>query len=489
MFADKIWPIISLLLYIFNFVVAIYISLQLIYHKRDPLTTLSWTIVLLFLPFVGLVFYFIFGRNLRKTHIFTRKGIKEERIKKQISTQQINAFTSGDTRLIPELLSDMSKLVLLNLNNGKNVLTTHNRVRCFFNGKDALEAMFASADRAKEHIHLQSYIVDNDAQGTHWKNLLMRKAQEGVKVRVIYDAFGCLHLPKSFLSDLRHAGVKIEAFSPVHFPFFSSRVNYRNHRKLLIVDGTTGYLGGVNIADRYYNGGDFCTWRDAHIQITGEAVDHLQSSFLMDWQFITERSIEKRSDLYMAANKKVDDVCYMQIISSGPDSNWAGIMQSFLTAINQAQKTIKVVTPYFIPTESLLEALRIAALGGIDVKILIPEKSDSKFTHWCTLSYISELLDAGVKVYLFKKGFIHSKFMCIDNKFCLIGSANFDNRSFNHNFEIGAMIYNPDITAIFEEQFINDTVHSYLVNPRSWNQRSRNCKIKEAVGRLLSPLL
>jgi cardiolipin synthase len=261
------------------------------------------------------------------------------------------------------------------------------------------------------------------------------------------------------------------------------------------VDGVFGFLGGVNIADRYYNGGNYPEWRDSHIKMTGESVAALQSSFLLDRYFIINQQFKKRKKYYPIPIQESLDLnigvkrVYSQIITSGPDSDWASIMQCYFSAITSAKRHIYIVTPYFTPNESLLNAIKIASLGGVEVSLMLPEKSDTNVAHWSTMSYATELLEAGVKVYLFGKGFNHSKIISIDSEFCIIGSANMDNRSLEHNFEITAIIYNNEMAQKLENQFIKDTERCKSLASSKWAKRSVKNQIKESFARLLSPLI
>ena len=486
MFWIHTWPWLALL-YTFYIVVALYVCAQLVYHKHDPVKTLSWTVILLFLPFAGLIIYLYFGQNWRKSKIYNRKGLRDERIKKVISAQQIAQFEVLQGSL-PKEIARQLRLIKLNLNNNKSILTTYNAITPYFTGKNALNAMMDSVNDAKHHIHLQSYIIENDAIGTLWKDALIRKALQGVKVRVIYDDVGSWRLPRHYIDKLTAAGIEVESFASVRYPWFTSKINYRNHRKILVVDGKVGYMGGVNIADRYFSGGDYNIWRDTHIKIEGEAVPDLQSSFLLDWYFITQKNISDRKD-YFPTLSLPSQICYTQIITSGPDSDFANIMQSYFTAITQAKKHLYIITPYFTPNETILNAIKVASLSGVDVRIMLPEKSDTTIAHLSSRSYFTELLEAGVKIHLFHKGFNHSKVISIDGNFCIIGSANMDNRSFEHNFEISTLVYNQETTRQIDEQFISDLQDCTQLTLRKWEKRSRKEKISEALARLFGPML
>ena len=479
------WPLLAL--YLFYLAVALYVCAQMVYRKRDPIKAISWTIVLLFLPFAGLIIYLYFGQNYRKNKLYSRKGVRDERIKKVISAQQIAHFET-QRGLLPKEIAKQQRLIKLNLNNNKSILTIRNQITVYDKGKEALDAMLQSIRQARHHVHLQTYIIENDAIGTLWQQTLMQKAAQGVQVRLIYDDVGSWRLPKHFVQKLQAAGVETAPFAVVKFPWFTSKINYRNHRKILVVDGQVGYMGGVNIADRYYSGGDWILWRDTHIRIEGEAVANLQSSFYLDWYFIKGKNISGRLSFYPKPTIEAP-VCYTQIITSGPDSDYANIMQSYFTAITQAKRHIYIVTPYFTPNETILNAIKIASLSGVDVHIMMPEKSDTKIAHLSSRSYYTELMEARVKIYLFRKGFNHSKVVSIDGNFCIIGSANMDNRSFEHNFEISALAYNETLTAQVEAQFRSDLKNCSLLQLRTWEKRPKREKIAEAFARLFSPLL
>lgn len=488
------WEYISLILYIIYLVLAIYASGVIIYQKSDPVKSLSWIIVILLLPYIGLVLYLLFGQNFRKSKLFNRKGVRDERVRRIIANKQLKQIKS-DSTFLPQSLRKFEKLINLNLKSSRSILGVNTSIELYFTGKDALEAMYESIEKATKHIHLQSYIIEDDTIGNRFKNILIKKAKEGVEVRVIYDDVGCWGLSSEYKNDMLLNGVELLSFSPARFITPISKVNYRNHRKILVIDGLIGFLGGVNLADRYYSGGNFQEWRDTHMKLSGESVAALQSSFLLDRYFIMNQQFKRRKKYYPIPVKEDFDIensnehIYSQIITSGPDSDWAGIMQCYFTAITYAKKEIFIVTPYFTPNESILNAMKTAAMGGVEVSLMLSEKSDTSIAHWCTMSYATELLEAGVKVYLFKKGFIHSKVISIDGDFCIIGSANMDNRSLEHNFEITAIIYNSKFAKEVEEQFRKDQTECRTLASSKWARRSVKNQMKEALARLLSPLI
>lgn len=492
---SEFWQLFTMVLYLLNLVLAIYVSITLILKKQDPVKTLSWVLVIIMLPYVGLILYILFGRNFRKEKIFNRKGAADLRVRQEISRDMLRQIVKEGN--LPESLEPFRKLIVHNLQTSYSLLTTNNEIDIYFSGKDALISMYDAILNAKEHIHLQSYIIVNDQTGDKFKELLIKKAKEGLEVRVMYDSVGCWALPDSYVEEMKNEGIEIMEFSKTRFLFPTTKINYRNHRKILVVDGKIGFLGGVNIADRYFNGGPFEEWRDTHLMIKGEAVYSLQASFLLDRFFMIHKNLGKRKKYYpdfsvfQADNTNIEssNPYFTQIISSGPDSDWSAIMQCYFLAITQAKRNIYIVTPYFTPSESILNAIKITSLSGVEISIMLPERSDTMLTHWGTMSYISELLEANVKIYLFKRGFNHSKVISIDGEFCIVGSANMDNRSFEHNFEITSVIYNKECTRIIEKQFNKDKQRCHIITQSKWKNRSTGHKIKESIARLGSPLL
>jgi cardiolipin synthase len=308
-----------------------------------------------------------------------------------------------------------------------------------------------------------------------------------VEVRLIYDDVGCWGLSSKYLQRLSDAGVQIHNFLPVVFPWLSSKVNYRNHRKIIVVDGKYGFTGGINIAQRYISGTEWGPWRDTHLMLEGDSVTSLQVIFLTDWYFVSGQRLTDRKKYFYESD--IREQALVQIATSGPDSDWASILQAFFAAITRAEKHIYISTPYFIPPESLLTAIKVAALSGIDVRIILPARSDSKVALWATRSYISELLDAKVKVYLYQAGFNHSKVLMIDGQFCSVGTANMDIRSFEDNFEISAIIYDTQLTETLEKTFFDDLKNCTQVEPEQWSNRPLFKTLGESFARLFSPLL
>lgn len=488
-----VWQILSAVLYIMNLALAVYAASEMIMRRQDPVKTLSWVVVLILLPYIGLVFFFFFGMHYRKKRLYTFKGDADYRLRKEISAQQAQIMREN-----PQILGELApyrKMIFQNLRNGYTQVENNSSIDFYFTGREALDAMYSAIEGASSHIHLQSYIFEDDKTGGRFATLLMRKASEGVEVRVIYDGLGSMHLKKDFVAKMEAAGIEMLCFAKITLPLPTAKLNYRNHRKILVVDGKTGFLGGVNIADRYYYGNELGEWHDTHMKIAGESVFSMQTSFLLDRYFILNRKIRRKKKYYpqielgRPGEQPHEREIATQTLSCGPDSNWATIMQCFFSAINLASRHIYIVSPYFTPNESILNAIKVAALGNIDVRLMLPEKSDTKLAHFSTMSYVGELLEAGVKIYFFKKGFNHSKVMCVDGEFSIVGSANMDMRSFEHNFEILSVIYDKESTSVVETQFLKDIRECREITPAKWSRRGRRQRVAESIARLCSPLL
>lgn len=455
-----------------------------IHERRDPVRALSWIAVIMLLPFIGVGLFLFFGQDYRKQKIFNRKEIKDLKEFEQLSYKQLKIIDSYNN---PDVVANRQIITLL-LNNNKSLLTTNNNLEVLIDGRQTFDELIKALEGAEKSIHIEYYIFEEDGIGSQIAEILRAKARSGVEVRFIFDDVGSWDLSHKFIRSMREAGVEIHCFMPVVFPWFTSKINYRNHRKIVVIDSIIGFTGGLNVADRYIHGTRHGVWRDTHLRIEGDAAHLLQLTFLTDWYFATGLQLRDHSK-YLLPTEADRGNTAVQIATSGPDSDWATIMQAYFSAINKATDHIYISTPYFMPGESLLTALKVAALSGIDVRIMIPSRSDSKIVYWASRSYISELLDAKIKVYLYTKGFNHSKIITIDNHFSSIGTANMDNRSFEDNFEVTAMIYDHSITNTLEQQFLVDLQDSIPLQRRQWSKRSRSEQLKESVARLFSPLL
>jgi cardiolipin synthase A/B len=475
---------ISLILLAIYGITVLSTATMVVREKRDPIKTSTWVLILLLLPIAGLVFYIFFGQYHRKEKIFNRKGLRDLVQIENLSRMQIVKLHK---QKFSRKITDNLNIITLLLNNSKALLTEFNEVEILQDGKGAFDSIIDVLNSAKSTIHIEFYIICDDKIGNRIKDILIKKAKEGIEVRLVFDDVGSWSLPKKYIKSLKDAGVGVYPFMEVKFPLFTSKVNYRNHRKIIVVDGIIGFVGGMNIADRYLEGNkELGPWRDTMIKLKGEAVNSLQVIFLVDWYFVTGQDI---SDQYRYFPEQVINTYHpIQITACGPDSDWASIMQAFFFAITKARHHIYIASPYFVPNESILTALKTASLSGVDVKIMLPGKSDSTVVYWSSLSYVSELLDAGIKVYLYQNGFNHSKILMIDGSFSSVGSANMDNRSFEDNFEIAAIIYDEEITSLLEKSFLNDISTSKQVIDEEWSLRSKKYNLKESISRLFSPL-
>jgi len=480
---EGIWAVLA---YVLLFVFVAFPLIIILLDNRSPVKTISWILVLVLLPFVGILLYIYFGRNYRKMKIFTRKELIDAESfrlisqKYEIDINKINEFASRK-------ICSKHNLMKLLYNNSKASLTINNQVVVMNSGKDTFDQIIQSIKAARHHIHLEYYIIEDDLIGNIIKNLLIEKASEGIEVRLIYDDVGSWSLSKDFLKELSAGGVQVFSFMPVRSYRFANKINYRNHRKIIVVDSEIGFVGGINIADRYLHGRNYSGfWRDTHLMIQGDAVLSLQVIFAMDWYFMS--GVLLQDDRYFS-RFPVEGNVMLQIAASGPDSDWSSVMQTYYAAIATATRYVYISTPYFLPNEGIMLALRAASLSGIEIKILLPDQNDSYFTNWGSRSYLSELLEAGIEVYFYTKGFTHSKLMMVDDVFCTVGTSNMDVRSFDQNFEVNALIYDTLTTSKLKKAFFEDLKHSYSLTMEKHKSRSTYDKLRESVARLFSPVL
>lgn len=447
-------------------------------ENRNPVKSLAWITVLLMVPVFGVVLYIFFGRSLKNTRMITRRN--RRRLRKKES------FRSVDVSKLTLSTASRQQIKMAKTITG-SIYYPGNKVEIFTDGHSKFDALIADMESAKEYIHLQYYIFTDDNTGTRVAETLMRKAREGVKVRVIYDHIGSINTKSKFFRRMTEAGVAVYPFFRVTFPVFATRINWRNHRKIAIIDGKVGYIGGMNIADRYINGVAYGIWRDTHLRITGPAVGGLQYSFAIDWNFMGQPLLEESADT--STHNEPRFTAGIQMMTSGPTSTWSNIAMVFQKAIANAKRCVFLQTPYFLPTESLLRTLQAVALAKVDVRIMLPAKSDSAILTYASRSYIRECLLSGIKVYLYEGGMLHAKTVLVDDEFVSVGSTNFDFRSFEHNFESNVFIYSQEINRQMREIFLEDLTQCVRISPSEWNKRPRWQKIKESIFRLLSPVL
>jgi cardiolipin synthase len=479
-------------LYLFGLVGVIYTLtivftlIVVILENRSPQKTISWILVLILLPVIGLISYLVFGQSYRKQKMFSLKGLGDLKWL-QILSQDQKGKLEKSKFLKNERIHEKKNVMTLLLNNSKALLTGQNRLKILNDGEETFTEIYKSLRKAKKHIHLEYYIIEDGELASELHEILLERAIAGVEIRIIYDGVGSWKLSQEYINSLREVGVKIHPFLPVRFPILTSRINYRNHRKIIVIDGKTAFVGGLNFADRYKNGiPGIGIWRDTHLKIVGEAASSLQIVFLIDWYFVRQ---EVLLDEKYRPNFKVKEQCLLQIVSSGADSDWASILQAYFSAIASAKQNVYISSPYFMPNGSILMALKTAAMSGIDVRVLIPKKSDSTMTFYGTLSYIGELLEAGVRIYFYNKGFNHSKIMMVDDVISTVGTANMDIRSFEQNFEVNALVYDETVNMELRERFMEDLEQSDEINLETWQKRPKAQKIKESLARIFTPLL
>lgn len=464
----------------------IIISIDILLDNRDSSSTIAWIMVLFLFPGIGIFLYLYIGRNHRKQKTFIKKRREDYIILDNLLREQLSSINYGE--LFKKNFSDTrGKLIPLLLNNTKSPITMNNKVKVLQNGEITFTEMLDAINNAKEHIHMEYFIIKDSHIGRKFQQALIEKAKEGVEVRLIYDAVGSFKLRSSFVTPLRQAGVSVKSFLPVTLPFFGSRLNYRNHRKILVIDGKVGFVGGINIGDEYLGKNKkMGFWRDTHLKLQGEAVYVLQGIFLADWHFVSKENID---DLKYFPSQGYCGEKIVQIASSGPDSYWASIHQAYFSAINSARDRIYITTPYLVPDEGILLALKTAALRGVDVRLLIPIKPDHRTVFWASKSHFEELLEAGVRIYQYGKGFVHGKVFIVDNNFTSIGTANLDIRSFKLNFEVNAFIYDKETNLKMAKDFFEDLRVSNRVILEEYKNRALISKILESIARVFSPIL
>lgn len=480
-----------LLLEVVYVIIMLLVIARVLYDTRSSVKALAYILFIFFVPIVGILFYFSFGINYRKRKMYTKKIVLEEPLRKQIR-ENVNTYSERilDSGLIAENHRNLIKFINRTSN---SPLTANNKVKLLINGEEKFPVLLAALDKAKSHIHLEYYIYENDFTGNSVAEMLIKKSKEGVEVRFMYDDFGSHGLGKAFIERLQDAGVQIVPFYKIRLYALANRLNYRNHRKIIIIDGNVSFVGGINISNKYRNDLDLKNeffWRDTHLMIEGQATLYLQYLFLCDWNFSSAKDLEYNEVYFPPAtqNQIIDDEV-VQIAASGPDSDQPIILYSLLDAISSARNSIYITSPYFIPGESLMDTLLIATQSGLDVKILIPGISDSKMVNAAAGSYYTALLKHGVKIYKYNKGFVHAKTIVIDNDLAIVGSANMDYRSFDLNFEVNAILYSKHIAKKLIKIFHKDIEDSTKIDAQTWLNRPKYIHLWEKMVRLLSPFL
>ncbi|MDG0814562.1 cardiolipin synthase [Cohnella rhizosphaerae] len=474
------------LLLLLNMVFAVFVVFQ---GRRDIGSTWAWLLVLYFIPILGFIMYLFLAQDYRRVKLFKWGDLDKIGIR-NLSQAQLDSLGSPDTtRSLGESAARHADLIHLHLKGSRALWSRDNEAELLTDGRAKFDRLLADIAAAKESVHFQTYIFRCDELGMSVLKALTAKAKQGVKVRLLYDELGSRRLSKRMLRPLIEAGGEAAAFFPSRFRFINLRMNNRNHRKLVIVDGRLGYIGGFNVGDEYLGlDPKFGYWRDTHLRVRGSAVHSMQTRFILDWnQAARKHDITYTPELF-PEDSPAGDVG-MQIVASGPNSRLEHIKQGYIKMIASAKHSIYLQSPYFIPDASLLDALRIAVLSGVHVHVMIPDKPDHMFIYWATLSNIGELLEIGANVYLYKNGFIHAKTLVVDQEIASVGTANTDVRSFKLNFEVNAFVYDADVSVRLVEAFKQDIAVSELLTIEKYRSRPLRIKFKEAISRLLSPIL
>lgn len=449
-------------------------------ENRQPAKTIAWLLVLVFLPVLGFVIFYFFGQNIRKERFIGRKNFE---LLTKVMMQE-TSYCPSDL-----LQPKYGRLIKLNERKNRAVLTANNATQLLVTGEDFICELLRAIYAAQRHIHLQTYIIEDDAVGRLVRDALIDRARDGVEVRLIYDDVGCWKVPNHFFEEMIAAGVRVQAFLPVKFPSLTHRINYRNHRKVAVIDGEQGFIGGMNIALRYMNRGERL-WRDMHLKVCGEAVGGLQRIFVSDWYFMSNTLLlDPKYFPQQPTCKLVNEGALMQIVSANPVSRYPEIMFSITWAIQHAVHYIYFQTPYFLPTEPIMQALQTAAMSGVDVRIMVPEKPDAFWLRWGNDSFFGNALRAGVRIFIYQKGFLHSKCAVADDDWCTVGSSNMDFRSFENNFEANAFIYDTATSRQVKAVFLEDLEKCQELQLEDWEKRPFFQRYMESVTRIFSPLL
>ncbi|OWP34062.1 cardiolipin synthase [Prevotella intermedia] len=460
-------------------VIAIVAMITVLLEHRQPAKTIAWVLVLSFLPLVGIVLYFFFGRRTRKDRHIWEKSLN------QLTKRSMIEFAEQKQLELPE---EHKELIQLFMNQNFALPFKNNETDVYVSGYEFFPALLAETNKATHHIHIVSYIIDDDPLGRLLRDALIDKARKGIEVRLLFDDVGSWKTPNRFFEQMREEGIEVHPFMPVRFPAFTGKVNYRNHRKIIVIDGKVGFIGGMNLAQRYVKGHKGIMWRDTHIKISGAAVYGLQRAFLVDWFHADRTLITDRKyypDTTITPNNNL-----IQIVTSSPTNVWEELEQGYIKILLSAKRYVYMETPYFLPTEPIFFAMRTAALSGVDVRLMVSLKTDSKLVQMASRSYLTQTIQTGVKVICYEEGFNHTKLLVADDNIATIGSANIDFRSFENNFEANAFFYDKSMAQRIKDIFLTDETKCVpLEKIKEINHKSFIYRLWESVVRLLSPLL
>lgn len=473
------------LLYI---LILLFVCVQIVITINYSGKALAYLLFAIFIPVIGIVFYFTFGINYWKKRKYNKKILQDSQILDHLKNGVVQYKESSISRF-DKSVQQNSELASMLMRDLGSPLTKNNKVTLLKNGEEKFPNLLEAIRNATHHIHFEYYIYEYDTIGNEIIELLIQKAKEGVKVRLMYDDFGSPTIKKRTRKRMREAGAKVLPYHKVIFYLLANRFNYRNHRKIVVIDGQTAFVGGINVSDKYINNNkNKLYWRDTHLRIDGPAVYYLQYLFISDWKFCCDEELETNDSYFKIPEKKAEN-SFVQIAASGPDSILPSILYSILQAIYLAKKEILITTPYFIPGDGIINALNVAALSGLSVKLLVPGISDSRFVNAASKSYYNKLLEAGVEIYFYKKGFVHAKTLVADSMLSIVGTANMDYRSFEFNFEVNALVYDQEIAEEMRNTFFEDLKNAEQIDKKTWMSRPWYIQLPEKIARLFSPVL
>lgn len=457
------------------------------FQRKEPKAVWAWLLILYAVPIIGFIFYLLAGTDMYKKKIFRTKDI-DARFENAIKKQELSLKSKELEEKYPDI-SGYGDLIYYNLASGGAVFTNDNELTIFTDGKKKFSSLVEDMKHAKRFIHLQYYIIKDDEVFNEIKKVLIDKVKEGVEVRILFDSMGCRGVKESYWRELREQGIETAEFFPAIFGRFQIRMNYRNHRKIVVIDGDMAYVGGFNIGKEYIGRDEkFGYWRDTHLKVEGKAVEALHIRFILDWNYTTKENLFRVRKLVLPP-KSSGGNCVMQVISSGPDSELQNIKNNYIRLISKAEKNIYIQTPYFIPDEGILNTLIIAIISGVEVHVMIPCKPDHPFVYWATYSYIGDLVKAGAHCYTYENGFMHAKGISVDGRAFCYGTANLDIRSFQLNFEANVVVYSNKEVEKMQNLFIADLVYCKEITKEIYESRSLLIRIKEQISRLLGPVL
>ena len=484
------YPVLFYLTLFLYIAVLVYTIIRILFDTYNSSKALAYILLVIILPVIGIIIYYAFGINFRKHRIYSKQVKIEQDLSDQIDRlfrDQVNALTENNK----DKLGNYSGLAHFLLTDSRELISK-NEYKLLINGENKFPELFKAISSAKHHIHIEYYIWENDIRGNQLKDLLISKAKDGVQVRVIYDAFGSRGIRKNIVPEMKEAGVQVFPILKIKLTFLANRINHRNHRKVAVIDGEVGFVGGINISGRYDNRlKNKVFWRDTHLKTEGPLTGSLQRHFIANWNFCSGETLTVNKEFFPHLNSpqsdKYDEPA--QIVAGGPDYKRSYIKLSFFRIFTLAQKKLYITTPYFIPDESIILALKQAALGGVDIRLIVPEESDSIIVSAATKYYLAELLSAGVRIFLYKKGFVHAKTIVADTFLSVVGTANMDMRSFDLNYEINAIIYGEKFGKKMEDVFFDDLKECRELTYSEWKKVSNWHKLGYAAARLLSYFL